>query len=72
MRNQTALTAIQAAVLMFVKDFQRENQGSPTRAEIAQHFGWSSANAAQEHLEALKRKGVITVRPNMARGIFVL
>lgn len=68
----TAITEAQAKTLAFIVKSQRENQMPPTRTEIAQHFGWKSANAAQEQLEALERKGAIRLRKNVARGIFVL
>lgn len=68
----TKVTEAQAKTLAFIVKSQRENQMPPTRMEIAQHFGWKSANAAQEHLEALARKGFIRLRPNIPRGIFVL
>ncbi len=41
----------------------------PQREDIAQHFNWRSLNAAQEHLKALQRKGVIVLRPGVSRGI---
>jgi repressor LexA len=52
--------------------FLAENQSAPTRVEISEHFGWSSANAAQEHLLALAKKGVIALKANKSRGIFIL
>ncbi len=41
----------------------------PTRAEIARQLGFRSANAAEEHLKALARKGVIEILPGTSRGI---
>jgi repressor LexA len=41
----------------------------PTRAEIAGELGFRSANAAEEHLRALARKGVIALVPGTSRGI---
>ena len=41
----------------------------PTRAEIAAELGFKSANAAEEHLRALQRKGVLDLLPGAARGI---
>ncbi len=41
----------------------------PTRAEIARELGFRSANAAEEHLRALARKGVIEIIPGASRGI---
>jgi len=44
----------------------------PTRAEIADHMGFRSANAAEDHLRALARKGAISLKPGTSRGIRVL
>jgi len=41
----------------------------PTRADIAKEFGFKSANAAEEHLKALARKGAIEIIPGASRGI---
>ena len=41
----------------------------PTRAEIAEALGFRSANAAEEHLRALERKGAIELLPGTSRGI---
>lgn len=70
--GMTNLTPAQHKTLNYIVQSQRENQMPPTRTEIAQHFGWHSANAAQEHLQALERKGFIRLRKGVARGIFVL
>src|SRR5690606_30656889 len=47
----------------------RETGMPPTRAEIAESLGFRSANAAEEHLRALERKGVIELLPATSRGI---
>ncbi|MDO9192772.1 MAG: transcriptional repressor LexA, partial [Undibacterium sp.] len=41
----------------------------PTRAEIATELGFRSTNAAEEHLQALARKGVIEIAAGTSRGI---
>jgi LexA DNA binding domain len=66
------LTPVQAQVLRYVKKTIREQQAPPSRTEIASQFGWASANAAQDVLKALARKGHIKLTPGVARGIFVL
>ncbi len=63
------LTARQSAVLVFVRDFMKENGMPPTRAEIAGALGFRSANAAEEHLRALQRKQAIELLPGASRGI---
>ena len=53
------LTARQQQVFDLIKDNLDETGYPPTRAEIAQKLGFRSANAAEDHLRALARKGVI-------------
>ncbi|WP_339668224.1 transcriptional repressor LexA [Dasania marina] len=63
------LTARQAEVLALIKTHIEETGYPPTRAEIAKDLGFKSANAAEEHLKALARKGAIEVIPGASRGI---
>ena len=57
----TALTPRQRQILEFIQDAIAANGMPPTRAEIAQALGFRSANAAEEHLRALQRKGVLAL-----------
>ena len=63
------LTARQEQVLALVKAHIAESGYPPTRADIARELGFRSPNAAEEHLKALARKGVIEVIPGTSRGI---
>ena len=63
------LTARQSEVLELIKTTMQETGMPPTRAEIARQLGFRSANAAEEHLKALARKGVIEILPGTSRGI---
>lgn len=63
------LTARQEEVLQLIKDTMLDTGMPPTRAEIARQLGFKSANAAEEHLKALARKGVIEILPGTSRGI---
>lgn len=63
------LTPRQAEILQLIKDYQQDSGMPPTRAEIAQQLGFKSANAAEEHLKALAKKGVIEMMPGTSRGI---
>lgn len=67
----TDLTPRQAQVLELIQGFMDESGMPPTRAEIARALGFRSANAAEEHLRALQRKGVIELVPGASRGIQV-
>lgn len=64
-----ALTARQQQILQLIRDAVSERGSPPTRAEIAQAFGFRSPNAAESHLRALARKGVISLDEGRARGI---
>ena len=63
------LTARQSQVLDLVRQHMRDTGYPPTRAEIAKALGFKSANAAEEHLRALARKGVIKIMAGVSRGI---
>lgn len=63
------LTARQTQILELIQKFIRETDRPPTRAEIAKALQFRSVNAAEEHLRALERKGVIELLPGIARGI---
>jgi repressor LexA len=65
----SALTARQQQILQLIRDAVSERGSPPTRAEIAQAFGFRSPNAAESHLRALARKGVISLDEGRARGI---
>ncbi len=63
------LTPRQRQILDFIREQIEECGMPPTRAEIATALGFKSANAAEEHLKALKRKGVLDLLPGASRGI---
>jgi len=63
------LTPRQSQILEMIQDFMTETGMPPTRAEIARELGFKSANAAEEHLRALQKKGVIDLVPGASRGI---
>lgn len=63
------LTARQQQIYDLIRSTIQETGFPPTRAEISAQFGFSSANAAEEHLRALARKGVIELTPGASRGI---
>ena len=63
------LTPRQKQILEMIQEFIAETGMPPTRAEIAAELGFKSANAAEEHLRALQRKGVLELLPGASRGI---
>lgn len=63
------LTPRQSQIFELIKDNISDTGMPPTRAEIAEHFGFKSANAAEEHLKALAKKGYIEMLPGTSRGI---
>jgi repressor LexA len=66
------LTERQDRVYRFIREFMEEYGFPPTRAEIADGLGFRSANAAEDHLKALARKGVIELWSGASRGIRLL
>jgi len=63
------LTPRQREILELIQSFIEEFGMPPTRAEIAKELGFRSANAAEEHLRALQKKGVLELVPGASRGI---
>jgi len=64
-----ALTPRQQEILQLIRDFISDTGMPPTRAEISEKLGFRSANAAEDHLRALARKGAIEMIPGSSRGI---
>ncbi len=63
------LTKRQTEVLNIIKRNIEETGYPPTRAEIANELGFKSANAAEEHIKAIAKKGAIEIVPGASRGI---
>ncbi|OPF63844.1 MULTISPECIES: transcriptional repressor LexA [Hydrogenophaga] len=63
------LTARQQQILELIQNAIARTGAPPTRAEIATELGFKSANAAEEHLQALARKGMIELVSGTSRGI---
>lgn len=62
-------TNTQSKVFAFVEQSSAEIGHPPTMKEVAQHFGWSSTSTAQQHLEALEKKGWLTHTPKSPRSL---
>ena len=69
MNETPKLTDRQQQILDLVQSAIERTGAPPTRAEIAAELGFKSANAAEEHLQALARKGVIELISGTSRGI---
>ena len=63
------LTPRQKEILELIQSFIADYGMPPTRADIARELGFKSANAAEEHLRALQKKGVLELVPGASRGI---
>jgi len=72
MIGRKQLTDRQLEVLVWIKDYIAINGYPPTRSEISTGLGMKSANAAQDHLMRIERKGWIEVHDRIARGLRVL
>ena len=70
--SHPALTPRQQQILELIKQHIENTGYPPTRAEIANELGFKSPNAAEEHLRALARKGVIEMISGTSRGIRLL
>ena len=69
MSDLPKLTARQQQILELIQSSIANTGSPPTRAEIATELGFKSANAAEEHLQALARKGAIELVSGTSRGI---
>lgn len=67
--GEPKLTVRQQQILDLIQSAITRTGAPPTRAEIATEMGFRSANAAEEHLQALARKGVIELVSGTSRGI---
>ncbi len=67
--SQKSLTPRQIEILRLIETHVEESGFPPTRAEICAAMGFSSPNAAETHLRALERKGVIEMTSGASRGI---
>ncbi len=63
------LTEAQSKILAFVARAIEENGAPPTYRDIAENFGFKSTRAAQDHIAALCRKGMLEHQPGVARGL---
>jgi repressor LexA len=63
------LTPRQRQILELIRRHIRDTGYPPTRAEIARELGFRSANAAEEHLRAMERRGAIEIQRGTSRGI---
>ena len=66
------LTKRQQEIYNLIREHILETGMPPTRMDIANHFGFRSPNAAEDHLRALERKGAIEMIPGTSRGIRLL
>lgn len=66
------LTPRQQEIMDFIQSAQQTLGETPTLREIADHFGFRSMNAAQDHVKALVRKGAMEKEPHLARALRVV
>ena len=65
------LTKRQSEIFNYIKNEIENNGYPPTRSEISNTFGFKSPNAAEDHLRALKKKGVLDLAAGTSRGITI-
>jgi repressor LexA len=63
------LTARQQQILDWIRGHIEAHGMPPTRAEIASGLGFSTASSAEDHLQALARKGALELLPGTSRGL---
>ena len=63
------LTTRQRQILDWIRGYLEAHGMPPTRAEIASGLGFSTPSSAEDHLQALARKGAIEILPGASRGL---
>lgn len=63
------LTPRQQQILDWIRGHLEATGMPPTRAEIASGLGFSTASSAEDHLQALAKKGALELTPGTARGL---
>ncbi len=69
MSSEPLPTTRQKEILDFIRQWLLDSGAPPTRDEIARAFGFRSLNAAEQHLQALQKKGLIELVAGTSRGI---
>src|ERR1022692_3577562 len=72
LRPTSRLTPRQRQILDWIRGFLEARGMPPTRAEIAAGLGFSTPSSAEDHLQALAKKGVIELVPGASRGLRLL
>ena len=65
------LTDRQKEILNLIKSYIGNYGFPPTRADISKELGFKSANAAEQHLRAIEKKGYIKILSGASRGIIL-
>lgn len=66
------LTQRQTEILKLIQSFVENTGFPPTRSDIARALSFKSANAAEDHLKAIEKKGHIKLTRGTSRGIQLL
>ncbi len=68
-QDSARLTARQRQILDWIRGFIDCEGMPPTRAEIASGLGFASPSSAEDHLQALAKKGALEIVAGAARGL---
>lgn len=68
-RLTARLTPRQQQILDWIRGHLEATGMPPTRAEIAAGLGFSTASSAEDHLQALAKKGALELTPGASRGL---
>jgi len=63
------LTKRQRDIVEFIQEFIKNNRYSPSYREICQNFGFSSLGSIYKHMQALKRKGILSSENKVSRSV---
>jgi repressor LexA len=63
------LTPAQAELLATIRERADRGESAPSYRDLCAEFGWASTGTARDHLQALARKGYITLGGGRARQV---
>lgn len=63
------LTKRQRDIVDFIEQFTNNNRYSPSYREICQNFGFTSLGSIYKHIQALKRKGILSSESKASRSV---
>jgi repressor LexA len=59
----------QREILAFIREWTQKQKYPPSWRDIGDHFGITSSNGVDDHLQALKKRGLVAWGPQCSRTL---